>query len=676
MNCASCAGNIAEEQYYFRRLIIKSLFAIVVGAPLFINLFWPWLPLVTASHLQWPWIVVGVLGFLVLFFSGGHIFRNAWQAFLRRSATMDTLVAMGTGVAWFYSMIVVLIPFWIPLMARHVYFDTSAILIAFINFGAALEIRARGKTSAAIKKLIGLQPKTARVIRDGKEIDVPIDTIQMGDQLRVRPGEKIAVDGEIIEGDSQIDEAMLTGESLPVAKTSGDTVVGGTINKTGTFIYKATRVGKETVLSQIVSMVQQAQNSKPKIGRLADKVSAVFVPTVIIIAILTAVLWFDFGPQPKIAFILITFVAVLVIACPCALGLATPISIIVGVGKAAEMGILIRNGNALQAATKLTTIVLDKTGTITAGKPALINIVTAHDSDETKLLTIAASVEAGSEHPLAAAIVNGAQKRNITPQPVDQFQALVGRGVTAHYENQRVLLGKKKLMQEHNIELGDLPKHAETFANQGETPIYIALGAKALGVISVADPIKQDSTAVITQLQRQGIKVVMITGDNAVTAQAVANVVGIQHVIAEVLPQDKAQHVQALQQQGETVGMVGDGINDAPALAAADVGFALGTGTDVAIESADVTLMGGSLRGVVNSIAVSRATVRNIKQNLFGAFIYNTLGIPIAAGVFYPLVGVLLNPLIAGAAMALSSLTVVTNANRLRFFKGFTKNNE
>jgi len=668
-HCHSCGSTEEPSQSHYKRLLLKSLFAIIVGIPLFIDLFWHWLPPVDAPYIQWPWIIVSVFGFLVLYFSGGHIYRNAWQAFLHRAATMDTLVSLGTGIAWLYSTIVVFIPFWIPLMARHVYFDTSAILIAFITLGAALEVRARGKTSQAIKHLVGLRPKTARIIRNGKEIDVSIDTIQAGDQLRVRPGEKIAVDGVVMEGESQIDESMLTGEPLAVSKKINDDVVGGTINKSGTFIFKATRVGKETVLSQIVDMVQQAQNTKPKIGRIVDKVSSVFVPTVIIIAIVTALIWFNFGPDPKAAFVLVTSVAVLVIACPCALGLATPISVIVGIGKAAEMGILIRNGDALQTATKLTAVVLDKTGTVTEGKPTISAIETTSGINETDLITLAASVEAGSEHPLAEAIVNGAKERNIKTKPITDFKAIAGYGVMARYDNQDVLLGKKKLMADNNIELGDLTARAEQLAKQGQTPMYIAMSKKPIGIISVADPIKGDSKAAIQQLQKKNIKVIMITGDTTQTAQAVAAAVGIDDFIAEVLPKDKAEKVRDLQQQGEIVGMVGDGINDAPALAAADIGFAIGTGTDVAIESADVTLMRGSLKGVVNSIAISRATVRNIKQNLFGAFIYNSLGIPIAAGVFFPWVGVLLNPVIAGAAMALSSVTVVTNANRLRFFK-------
>ncbi|WP_264769362.1 heavy metal translocating P-type ATPase [Coxiella burnetii] len=658
-----------EAQSHFRDLLKKAIFAAVVGFPLMINEFWAWLPSVNQPRIQWVWVIIGVLSFFVLYYCGGHIYRSAWRAFLKRQTNMDTLVAMGTGTAWLYSFIVVLIPMWIPPMARHAYFDTSTILIAFITFGAALEIRARGKTGEAIKRLIGLQPKTARVIRDDQEIDIPIAEVQIDDHLRVRPGEKIPVDGKIIKGASPINESMLTGEPLPVVKSQGDEVIGGTINKSGTFIYHATRVGKDTALAQIIALVKRAQNSKPKIGRIVDKVSAVFVPVVIIVAILTAIGWLNFGPEPKAAFVLITTVAVLVMACPCALGLATPISIIVGVGKGAEMGVLIRNGDALQMASQLTAIILDKTGTVTEGKPMLSDFYTADGFDEKKLLSIAASVEKGSEHPLANAIIEGAKKYNIPLAKATQFESIAGHGVKAKIENQSILLGNLHLMKNEKVELGGAPAHAERMADQGQTPIYIALDGKIAGIVSIVDPIKPDSQKAIADLQRAGLKVVMVTGDNPLTANAVAKQVGIEQVIAEVLPEDKAKKVKLLQQQGERVAMVGDGINDAPALAAADVGFAIGTGTDVAIESADIALISGSLTGVVNAISISRATLRNIKQNLFGAFIYNTLGIPIAAGVFYPLTGLLLSPIIAGAAMALSSVTVVANANRLRFFR-------
>ncbi len=658
-----------QQQQHYYDLLKKSLVAAIVGLPLFIDVFWPWLPAVNVPRLQWVWVFIGVIVFMTLWYAGGHIYRGAWQAFKRHTATMDTLVGLGTGVAWAYSFVVVLIPMLIPSIARYVYFDTAVILIAFINLGSALEIRARGKTSQAIKRLMGLQPKTARVLRDRDEVDVPINEIVLGDLCRVRPGEKIPVDGEVMEGHSKVDEAMLTGEPMPVNKNPGDTVVAGTINKSGSFIFKATRIGKDTALAQIVEMVKQAQNTKPAIGRLVDKVSSVFVPIVLIVAVLTLLTWFNVGPDPKIGYILVTTIAVLVIACPCALGLATPISIMVGVGKAAEMGVLIRNGDALQTAGKLTAIVLDKTGTVTEGHPALATVIPLSAIEASELLSIAASVEAGSEHPLAEAIVLGAKAKGAVLKSVTHFTAITGHGVSAEVDGQQILLGNAKLMRNREIDLGDAATKAHELSNLGETPMYVARAGQLLGIISVADPIKADSEQAIQYFHRLGLKVIMITGDNQNTATAVAKQVGIDQVIAEVLPEDKAAKITELQQQGNVVAMVGDGINDAPALAAANVGFAIGSGTDVAIESADVTLMGGSLLGVGNAIAISNATVRNIKQNLFGAFIYNTLGIPIAAGVFYPLLGVLLNPLIAGAAMALSSVTVVMNANRLRFFR-------
>jgi Cu+-exporting ATPase len=557
----------------------------------------------------------------------------------------------------------------VPSLARHAYFEAAAIIIALINLGQALEMRARGKTSEAIKRLIGLQPKTARVIRDGKEIDIPISEVGLDETIRVRPGEKIPVDGVIIEGHSSIDESMLTGEPMPVEKKTGDEVVGATFNKSGSFLFQAKHIGADTALARIIEMVRRAQSSKPAIGRLADKISAVFVPSVLIIAVLTFLAWFNLGPEPRFSFSLVATMTVLIIACPCALGLATPISIMVGVGKAAEYGILIRNGEALQQAGKLTTIVLDKTGTVTKGQPTVTALVPAAGWGEQKLLAVAASIETGSEHPLAEAIVSAAEAKGITLSAVSGFEAITGHGVSATMEGKKVLFGNARLMAKHNIDLGNLPKRAEQLAAQAQTPMFLAVGDTVAGIVSVADPIKPDSKAAIARLHAIGLKVVMITGDNRATAEAVAREVGLDEVMAEVLPGDKAAKVSGLQRRGEIVGMVGDGINDAPALAQADVGYAIGTGTDVAIESADVTLMRGSLHGVADAIAISRATVRNIKQNLFGAFIYNVLGIPVAAGALYPFTGLLLNPIIAGAAMAMSSVTVVSNANRLRWFQ-------
>jgi Cu+-exporting ATPase len=567
-------------------------------------------------------------------------------------------------------MVIVVWPNWVPVSAQHAYFEAAAIIIALINFGAALEMRARGKTSEAIKRLIGLQPRTARVVRSGIEADVAIEDVGLDETLRVRPGERIAVDGEILEGHSSVDESMLTGEPAPVQKQRGDEVVAGTINTSGTFLFRARRIGKETVLAQIIEMVRAAQSSKPAIGRLADRVASVFVPTVLIIAVATFLAWFYFGPPGQSTTLaLVTAMTVLIIACPCALGLATPISIMVGIGKAAEAGILIRNGDALQQAGRLDTIVLDKTGTVTEGRPSVSEIILAGRWQEEELLRWSASVEKGSEHPLAEAIMSAAADRKISLTAAENFSAIAGHGVSAVIDGQQVLLGNRQLMQELDVDIGAVADAASKLTHKAHTPVFVAVDGEMAGVIGIADAIKEDSKAAIRRLRGMGLKVVLLTGDNEATATAVARQVGIEQVVADVLPQDKASRVAQLQHLGERVGMVGDGINDAPALAGADVGFAIGTGTDVAIESADITLMGGSLHGVPDAINISRATVRNIKQNLFGAFVYNSLGIPIAAGVLYPFIGVLLNPMIAGGAMALSSLTVVSNANRLRFFK-------
>ncbi|MBI3546610.1 MAG: copper-translocating P-type ATPase [Gammaproteobacteria bacterium] len=658
----------AAEVAHYRALLRKFMVAAVVGLPLMLADPLGWMPMLdsSAGKIFWPLVAVATLG--VLIYSGGHFFRGAWKALRARSANMDSLIALGTGAAWIYSVFVIALPGMVPTLARHAYFEAAAIIIALINLGQALETRARGKTSEAIKRLIGLQPKTARVIRDGKEMDVALAEIGLDETLRVRPGEKISVDGVIIDGHSSVDESMLTGEPLPVEKKIGDEVVGGTLNKSGTFLFQAKRIGADTALARIIEMVRRAQASKPAIGRLADKISAVFVPMVLVVAVVTFLLWFYLGPEPKFSYALVTTMTVLIIACPCALGLATPISIMVGVGKAAEYGILIRNGEALQQAGKLTTIVLDKTGTVTAGRPTVTTLLPAAGWDENKLLALAASIETASEHPLAEAIVAAAKDKGLTLQVSSGFEALTGQGVAAIIDNKKILFGNARLMAEHNIPLADLPQRAQALAAAAQTPMYLAVDNVVAGIVAVADPIKADSALAIKRLQASGLKVVMITGDNRATATAVARQVDIHEVLAEVLPGDKAAKVVALQQRGEIVGMVGDGINDAPALAQADVGFAIGAGADVAIESADVTLMRGSLHGVADAIAISRATVRNIKQNLFGAFIYNSLGIPIAAGVLFPAFGLLLNPIIAGAAMAMSSVTVVSNANRLRWF--------
>lgn len=662
----------AAEFQHYRNLLKKSLSAAAVGVPLFVLGMSGLLPDLNNQQGQIVWFLIGLATAFVMWFSGSHFYSGAWKSFKNHNANMDTLIALGTGTAWVFSMVITIEPGLVPSLARHAYFEAAAIIIALINFGSALEMRARGKTSEAIKRLIGLQPKTARVIRNGKELDMPLNEVGLDETVRVRPGEKVPVDGVIIDGHSSVDESMLTGEPLPVEKNIHDEVIGGTINKSGSFLFQAKRIGNETALAQIIALVRKAQNSKPAIGKLADKISSVFVPTVLIVAVTTFLLWFNFSAgmvDGRVSYALVTMMTVLIIACPCALGLATPISIMVGVGRAAEQGILIRNGNALQQAGKLDTIVLDKTGTITEGRPKVVEVISTANWEKNSLLQYAASIEKGSEHPLAEAIVNAAEEQDIQLFNSQQFHAVAGHGVEAQVENKIVLLGNAALMQQHSVDTSELADKARQLAEQAQTPIFLAVDNQLVGIISVADPVKTDSARAIANFHRLGIKVVMLTGDNHHTAKAVADKLGIDDFIAEVLPDQKADKVAALQQSKRLVGMVGDGINDAPALARADVGFAIGTGTDVAIESADVTLMRGSLTGVADAIAISKATVTNIKQNLFGAFIYNILGIPVAAGILFPFFGLLLNPMIAGAAMAMSSVTVVSNANRLRWFK-------
>ncbi len=657
--------DLAHYKELLKKTVISGIISLVIVAVTMLGL----LPDVASFRGQISWGIVSLLTLFVLTYAGGRFFTGALKSFKNHNANMDTLIAIGTGVAWVYSTFIVLFPDSVSEIARHVYFDTATLIITFINLGSALEMRARGKTSEAIKRLIGLQPKTARVLREGSEVDIPIEQVQMDDIVRVRPGEKIPVDGELTEGSSHVDESMLTGEPVPVTKKVGDEVVGGSVNKSGSFLFKATRIGKDTALSQIIDMVRKAQNTKPEIGRLADKVSAIFVPIVLIISVLTMLAWFNFGPPPQLTYMLVTTMAVLIIACPCALGLATPISVMVGVGKAAEYGVLIRKGDALQKAGQLTIVVLDKTGTITEGKPVVTAIEPSEGWSENELLKIASSVETNSEHPLAEAVVEASKEKNIELIPIESFEAVSGHGVRALYQQKTVLLGNRKLMNDNEVNLGSLIESSEKLSKLGQTVIFVSVNGEAVGLLGISDPIKTDSKEAIQRLQESGIKVVMLTGDNRATAETVASLVGVDDFIAEVLPQDKAHEITKLQELGERVAMVGDGINDAPALAGSDVGFAIGTGTDVAIESADITLMRGSLHGVADAITISKATLRNIKENLVGAFGYNSLAIPIAAGILFPFTGLLLNPIIAGAAMALSSVTVVTNANRLRWFK-------
>ena len=669
-----------NDKRRYRYLLKHSAIALGLGIPLMIWGMVTGEMSVNNPQEQIAWSVVGVVTGLILYFSGGHFFTGLWQSLKHGHANMDTLVALGTGAAWLFSMIVVLFPQWLPASARHVYFEASAMIIGLINLGHALELRARGKTSEAVKRLLGLQARTARVIRDGQELDIPVLQVRKGDTLRVRPGERIPVDGNIVGGTSYVDESMLTGEPIPVEKKLGDTISAGTLNKNGSLLFRAEKVGSETALAQIIALVKKAQSAKMPIARLADKISSIFVPAVIVIALLAATVWFFAGPEPRVAHMLVVTTTVLIIACPCALGLATPMSVMVGVGKAAELGILIRKGDALQQASKLTTLVMDKTGTITKGCPTVTEIICLEPYTEIELLTLAASLEQASEHPLAEAIVTSARSRQIELKGVEGFQAIPGHGVSGNVAGQALLLGNKKLMTDTGCNIDRLAGTAEKLAKQGQTPMFMAIDHCLAGIISVSDPIRADSQTAIKRLHKLGITVVMLTGDNRLTAQAIARQAGIDEFHAEVLPEDKAGHVKELQlllaRSGHKVGMAGDGINDAPALAQSDVGFAIGTGTDVAIESADVTLMGASLHGVADAIELSRATLRNIKQNLFGAFIYNTLGIPIAAGILFPFTGLLLNPVIAGGAMALSSLTVVSNANRLRWFKPSTNKHQ
>ena len=666
----------AALQEEYRTLMRKFWFAAAISIPV-IALSYPdlipglrdWMP--TGSQIRRiVWALLGVVSSPVLVWSGSQFFTGMWNALKHRAANMHTLIAIGITAAYLYSVVAVAWPgiFPDPKLAE-VFWDVTDVVVALVVLGLALEIKARGRTSQAIKKLIGLQAKTARVLRDGKEIDIPVEEVLVDDTVVVRPGEKIPVDGQVTTGASAVDESMITGESMPVEKVVGDEVIGGTLNKTGSFRFRATKVGKDTALANIIRMVKDAQGSKAPIQRVVDTVSGYFVPSVMILAVLAFVAWYDFGPEPRLIFSTIVFVTTLIIACPCALGLATPTSLTVGIGKGAENGILIRSGDALQSAENLDAIILDKTGTITRGEPALTDIVVVQGQAENEILRVAASLERGSEHPLGEAIVKGAEARSIGLAEAEGFSAIPGHGIAGRIDGQDVLLGNAKLMRDRGIGIQSLEADWERLANAGKTPMYVAIDAKPAGLVAVADTVKPDSKAAINALKALGIEVVMLTGDNERTGRAIARQVGIERVLSEVLPDQKAHEVQKLQLEGKNVGMVGDGVNDAPALAQADVGFAIGTGTDVAIEASDVTLIKGSLVGVVTAIEISRATMRNVRQNLVGAFGYNVLGIPVAMGALYPFIGLLLSPLIAAAAMAFSSVTVVTNANRLRLFE-------
>jgi Cu+-exporting ATPase len=672
----------ASRQALQRKLSLKVAVGSVVSIFLFLGSF----PMMTGlnlplipSFLQNPWIQL-VLTTPVVFWCGGSFYRNGWKSLKRHTATMDTLIALGASAAYLYSLFVTVFPkFFIAQgLVPHIYYEVAAIVITLILLGRLLENRARGQTSEAIRKLIGLQARDARVIRDGIEIDVPIAEVRINDVILVRPGEKIPLDGEVIAGASTVDEAMVTGESLPVKKQPGDEVIGATINGAGAFQFRVTRVGNDTFLAQIVKLVQQAQGSKAPIQRLADQVTGWFVPAVIAVAIATFVIWFNFTGNLTLA--TMTTVGVLIIACPCALGLATPTSVMVGTGKGAENGILIKGADSLELAHKIQTIVLDKTGTLTQGKPTVTDFVSVNgtaNGNEIKLLQLAATVEHNSEHPLASAVVKYAQSQEVSLIEVKNFQANAGSGVQGVVSNQLVQIGTQRWLTELGINTISLQQYKDDWEAAGKTVILIAVDGELQGIMGIADALKPSSTAVVKALQKLGLEVVMLTGDNRKTADAIAGQVGIERIFAEVRPDQKAAIIQSLQgkierfpnSKSKIVAMVGDGINDAPALAQADVGIAIGTGTDVAIAASDITLISGDLQGIVTAIQLSRATINNIRQNLFFAFIYNVIGIPIAAGILFPIFGWLLNPIIAGAAMALSSVSVVTNALRLRNFQ-------
>ncbi len=668
----------ARAQEYIL-LMRKFWFAAIISVPV-MALSYPdlipglrdWMPMGSDSR-RIVWGLLGLLTLPVLIWSGSQFYTGMWQALKHRAANMHTLIAIGITAAFLYSVVAVIFPELFPQQAlAEVFWDVSAVVVALVVLGMALEIRAKGRTSEAIKKLMNLQVKSARVLRDGDELDVPVEEVVVGDTLVVRPGDKIPVDGELTDGSSAVDESMITGESIPTEKQVGDEVIGGTLNKTGSFHFRATKVGKDTALANIIRMVKDAQGSKAPIQRVVDVVSGYFVPTVMILAVLAFVAWYVIGPEPQIIYATIVLVTTLIIACPCALGLATPTSLTVGIGKGAENGILIRSGDALQTAEKLDALILDKTGTITRGEPALTDIVPVEGPDhaaEAEILRLAASLEQGSEHPLGEAIVKEAAVSQLELARAEGFAAIPGHGVSGRIDRKDVLLGNAKLMRDRSVSIDTLTGDWERLASEGKTPMFVAVNGKAAGLVAVADTVKLDSKAAIAELKAMGIEVVMLTGDNQRTADAIAREVDVDRVLAEVLPDDKAHEVQKLQLEGKKVGMVGDGINDAPALAQADVGFAIGTGTDVAIEASDVTLIKGSIMSVLTAIDISHATMRNVRQNLLGAFGYNTLGIPVAMGVLYPIFGLLLSPLIAAAAMAFSSVTVVVNANRLRLFQ-------
>ena len=658
----------------YRLRMRQSLIALAVGIPM---MAWGLLGgemMINSPSMQWGWGIMGLVTFMLLITTGRHFYQGMWHALKARGANMDTLIVLGTTTAWAYSMSVVLWPQLFPESARHVYFEASVMILGLINLGHALELKARGKTSEAVQRLLGMQSTTAVRIGEFGDEEVEISALQLGDKIRLKPGARVALDGVVISGQSQIDESMLTGEPIPVAKYPNDGLSAGTVNGNGSIVYRVVTLMQDTKLSKIIELVQQAQTSKLPIGRLADSISAVFVPVVVVVALISALVWYLVGPAPALSHSLVVLTSVLIIACPCALGLATPLSIMVSVGRAAQMGVLIKNGEALQRASQVTCVVLDKTGTLTLGKPKVTDVqwLALDGTDEaatTELYSAIASLEQHSEHPLASAIVADVKERGIALSEPEQFENHQGQGISGVWQGQTYHIGNVGLMRAHKIQGLAAIGEDVSFARQGKTPIYVAKANQLMAVMALSDPIKPDAAEAIKAIKSAGLKLVLLTGDNVDTANAVAHTLNIDTVIAGVMPEQKLQHVKNLQAQGEVVAMVGDGINDAPALASADVGIAMGAGTEVAIESADITLLSPRLITLADTLGLARATIGNIKQNLFGAFVYNSVGIPIAAGVLFPLTGLLLSPVVAGAAMALSSLTVVTNANRLRTLK-------
>jgi Cu+-exporting ATPase len=663
---AEVTADDAEREQAQRRTLVQAVVSIGAAIVFMVLMFWPqtvWAMEDLNKLILWP-------ATFIQFWAGGRFYRSAWKAGRHGSATMDTLVAVGTTAAWTYSVFVTMYPDVVHEAGLHpeTYFDSAAIIIGLILLGRWLEDRAKGRTTGAIRRLVGLQAKTARLVRDGEEVEVELALVQPGDLLRVRPGEKVPVDGVLVEGTSAVDESMLTGEPIPATKRPGDEVIGATLNTTGSFVMRATRVGRDTALANIVALVQRAQGSKAPIQAMADRIAEIFVPAVLVVAALSFAAWFVLGPEPRLTLALTALIGVVIIACPCAMGLATPTAIMVGTGKGAETGILVRGGQALEAAGRLDTVILDKTGTLTLGRPAVLEMVTTGSTDARELLDLAGSLESNSEHPLGRAVVLRAREEELGFRTVEGFETVAGHGVRGTIDGREVLIGNRRMFVGKDIDLGALAADAERHAANGATVSYVAIDGRAAGLIAISDPVKAESADAVRALEAQGLTVWLLTGDARITAEAVARQVGIapERVIAEVLPADKAAVVERLQGEGRRVAMVGDGINDAPALAQADVGVAIGTGADVAIEASDITLVGGDPRLVSSAIGLSRATLRTIHQNLFWAFSYNVLLIPVAMGVLYPFTGWTLNPALAAAAMALSSVSVVTNSLRLR----------